>query len=107
MPVEHSSSVPVAFVTGRLELKPGLHGEVGGSGGAGVADVFSGVRVSLPAFCCPGGLLAGITDMLLCVLFPFPITLLPLQPQADLLLPAVSTERLQTSAICRERKYIF
>lgn len=34
-------------------------------GGRGAfADVFSGVEVLLPASCCPGGLLAGIKDML-------------------------------------------
>ena len=30
MPVEHSPPVPVAFVTGTLELKPGLCGEAEG-----------------------------------------------------------------------------
>lgn len=60
MPVEHSPPVPVAFVTRRLEPKPGL---LWGGRGAS-ADGFSGVKVPLPAFRCPGGLLAGIAHML-------------------------------------------
>lgn len=86
MPVEHSPPVPVVFVMGMLELKPGLHG-------GAFADGFSRAEVLLPALCYPGSMLAGTTYMLPMHTFSFPMTLLLLQPQSDLLLPSVTTEQ--------------
>lgn len=60
MPVEGSPPVPVAFVTGDT----GAKAWAACVGRGAFADVFSRVELSLPAFCCPGGLLAGITDTL-------------------------------------------